>query len=39
MSFMDIVSPPSLEASKGQARQTLGEGSFKEIQIAAVGFV
>lgn len=32
----DVVSPPSLEAFKEQARQTLDEGSFKEIQIVGV---
>lgn len=35
----DTVGPLSLEASKGQARQTLNEGGFKEIQVAAVGSI
>lgn len=32
----DVVSPSSLEAFKGQSRQILDEGSFKETQIVGV---
>lgn len=35
----DVVSPPSLEAFKGQAGQSFDEGSLKEIHIAGVGLV
>lgn len=33
----DVVSPSSLESFKGQDRQILDEGSFKEIQLVGVG--
>lgn len=33
----DVVSPSSLGSFKGQDRQILDEGSFREIQLVGVG--